>query len=224
MYLTTFGVALIVAAVAAPRVAKMHRLWVVATASYLLMYWFGSGSSDEYLPLPLTHRRMLMAVLPGVLVLAALASEALPWHRRWVAIVGAATVLPFVGVLAYVVLRDRPETTLYAAIREETGDVLVVCPDFRCLSAVPFAFGFRVPPRMRVTSVTDFVDAPPPTGARVRVVVKPRARANLYGGVAIVQPIEALHLPAIVSHRTERLYDAGDGADLHRVLRATLRP
>ena len=199
---------------------------MVATAAYLLLYWVGSGSTTEYVPLPLTHRRMLMTALPCVLVIAALATDVLPW-RRWVTtVVTALVVLPFIVTVAFDVARERPETAMSRVIRDDfaaPGNVVVVCPDFRCRTAIPFAFGFRLPPNLQLVNVVDFASAPDPAPAtRVRVVVKPYARERLYGGTSIVQPIEALGLRPMYSHRRMRLYDAGDGTQLHAVLRPLL--
>ena len=220
VFITTFGVALAVAVVASPRTTGASRLWVVATASYLVMFWFGSASSDEYVPLPLTHGRMLTEALPGVLVVAALAGETLRWRRGWVVLVAVAAALPIAGVTAYVGLRERPETALHAALRDDLAaagrDVVIVCPDFHCLQATPFYFGFRVPASARIVSVAELTASPPPAGAAVRVVVTPRRVAD---DASIMDTIEALELRPVFWHHRVRLYDAGDGGQLHTALR-----
>lgn len=52
------------------------RIWLVYTATTLLLFWFGSTSLSSYLPLPLMPR-MALPVVPGVLVLAALGIDCL---------------------------------------------------------------------------------------------------------------------------------------------------
>jgi hypothetical protein len=228
-YIAVFGVAVIVAIVGARRVRGRERLWVVALASFLLIYWFGSASTRAYVPLPLGVHRMLMVGLPCVVVVAALAADALAW-RRWIAVLAiAATVTPFTAALVRAVRAEHPEQATHRAIHADLaapGEVVVVCPDFRCIVAIPFELGYQVPPRLRLVSVVDFARAPPPApGTRVRVVVKRvRRRVTMFADATTMHAIDALGLPRVYWHRDLRLYDAGDGARLHETLRPLLAP
>jgi hypothetical protein len=226
-FLYAFGAALVVALVGARRITGANRLWLVATASCLLMLWFGSASSDKYVPLPLNQWRMLFVALPGVLVLAGLASETFHWRRRWiapvvVALVAVVTVVPTARVIKHRALPDQPEHVLFGMLRDRAaagGEMVIVCTDWRCLQAVRFYSGFHPPANVHPWFVTEFASAPAPTGARVYAVVDPgRASGNLMGGVPVVKSIEALGLPTIFRHPWVSVYDAGDGGSLHAAL------
>lgn len=229
-----FGVTLL-AAISAPWLVRgRERLWWVATATIVLLFWFGSSSAKAYAPLPVLPR-MAVPMLPGVLVLAALATDRLLDRLRlrprvrW-AVLGsflAAVVVPSAISTGSMMLRDRPESAAYAALRLDVADparnVVLVCADPRGTAISSFYFGFQTPPNLKVAFAPDFADAPLPAHATVRAIVNMTRR----NGEREIDPrgdrvdeIEAAHLPPITWYRDVRLYDAGDGARLHELLRA----
>jgi hypothetical protein len=89
-----------------------------------------------------------------------------------------------------------------------------------------FYFGLEPPANLTAVFATNFARTPLPAGATVRALVNlPRAQAlrKTFPQLDLTQPIEALALRPIASHREVRLYDAGDGARLWEALRAADR-
>jgi hypothetical protein len=212
------------------------RIWIVALASVVLLYWFGSSSATSYLPLPIL-RRMALPALPFVVVVAALATDAAidaarrrihDRHRRLAlgiacaALVVALHAVPHVGSLRRLVGPEHPERAIYEALVAEvagtTDRVVVVCGDPRCAPITGFYFGFEPPPQLTLIDAPAFAAAPLPERARVRLI----AQVNRSNGVAgeVARRAEALGLRRIVWHPEIRLYDAGDGARLHQALAA----
>jgi hypothetical protein len=153
----TFGAPVVVAAAGVRRIATQHHLWLVATAGFLLMFWFGSASSRAYEPLPLAAR-MLVPALPGVLVLAALASDTLPWRRGWVAIAVLAVVLPYGRAIIRSAGRQRHDAAFYDDLRAQVAGAparrfVIVCGNARCVSVSTFHFGFTPPPNVEIVHV-----------------------------------------------------------------------
>lgn len=209
------------------------RIWWFATAAFTLLYWLGSTSLSSYSPLPISER-MVLPVLPGLLVLAALASDrALDRLQgwRWRTPVAAALALAVVGPALYVMAarlsRPRPETASFAVLRDEAADparrIVLVCGEPRCVQISRFYFDFALPANLTVVFAGDFARAPRPEGATVRALVNltrsPGARRT-DPQLDRTQPIEALALRPLVWDRNVRLYDAGDGARLWEALRA----
>jgi hypothetical protein len=226
-----FRVALVPAVLSPWLVRGRDRLWVVATAAILLLYWFGSSTLATYLPLPI-WRRMILPVLPGLVVVAALAtSAAIDVARRripgprWRLVLGFACALvlavPHVrSVRKQIAAIDHTERAAYDALRAEvarTSDrVVLVCGDFRCPPLTGFYFGFAPPAQLGVVLPAEFAAAPLADRARVRLLVQ----VNRSGGAGrdVAGRAEALGLPRIVGDAALRLYDAGDGARLHDAL------
>ncbi|HEX3479619.1 MAG TPA: glycosyltransferase family 39 protein [Kofleriaceae bacterium] len=221
-----FRAALVPAALSVWLVRGRDRIWVVATAGILALYWFGSTSASVYLPLP-PHRRMLLPALPGLIILAALASDAAldrirgRWPRLGLAL--AFVVLlgyPHVVSLRKIAFDDRPESAAYARLRAElaaTGDpVVLVCGDIRCPLYARFYVGFEPPANLTIVMASQLAATPLPGRARVRLL----AHLERSGGTGkeLARRAEALGLPAILSHPELRLYDAGDGARLRDAL------
>jgi len=223
LLLTTFGPALLLALLAPRHLPRPARVWAVATLSIVALFWFGSASTASYDPLPLMQR-MLLPALPGVVVLAALAAERYVRRPAAIALVVAAAVAPFLVAVVPHLFPARPETAAYAALRADVarGPVVLVCGDLRCPWVTAYHFGFRPPPTLTVVEAPAFAAAPPPAGARVRVLVN-RARARYlqatYGeGSPTNDAIAKLHLPILVDGGDVQLHDAGDGAALHAAL------
>lgn len=104
------------------------RIWLVATASIVVLFWFGSSSASAYEPLPVMTR-MILPALPGILVLAALATDrAFELLRdsgsRIGLVVGLAVAVALPGALSVerMISRARPETSAYAVLRAEVAD------------------------------------------------------------------------------------------------------
>ena len=218
LFATTLGLPFLVAVVGARRITGPDRLWLVATAGFLVMFWFGSASTRTYEPLPL-HERMILPALPGVLVLATTASAKLTWNRIWIAVIALATVVPYTKAVETAARRELPETATYAALRAEvaaepTRAFVIVCPEVRCLSVSRFQFRFAPPANVRIAHARDFASSPLVSGAKVRVIVNLRHARD----PSIDARISALGLPPTASHRHVRLYDAGDGLRLHAAL------
>jgi hypothetical protein len=231
---TMFQAMLIPVAFAPWLVRGAERLWWIATAAFALLYWFGSTTMSAYVPLPISPR-MVLPLLPGLLVLAALASDQLidrldgsRWRQLIVVVFATAVVVPSARAIASIVRRARPETAAFAALREEVAAdpnrrVVLVCGEPRCTAISTFYFGFELPPNLTVVLATDFAQAPLQPGATIRALVNlPRS-----GGARrtdphseMTAPIEALKLPRIAGNRNVSLYDASDGARLWSALRA----
>lgn len=223
---TMFGFAL-VPVVASPWLVRgRDRIWVVAAAAILLMYWFGSATLAVYMPLP-SGRRMLLPLVPELIVLAALASDAaLDRLRgaRWRLALGLAFVIclvyPHVSSLRKKVFAFLPETEAYAQLRAEvastTDRVVLVCGDLRCPMFTDLHFGFESPANLVVIEAPAFAVAPLPERARVRLLVQLVRSAGAAKDVA--RRAEALGLRRILWHPDVRLYDAGDGARLREAL------
>lgn len=227
-----FGVLLVPAVLSPWLVRDRGRIWVVATAAILLLYWFGSGALGAYLPLPLRHR-MILPVLPGLIIVAALASDVAidavqRWIRdpRWRIGLGAASVLilavPYVrAVHKQLAGIEHPEHAAYEALHAEFAGasdrgVVLVCGDYRCPPLTGFYFGFAPPPNLSVEMPDAFAAAPLPAGARVWVLTH-ISRSN-GAGRDVARRADALGLPRIGADPELRLYDAGDGARLHDAL------
>jgi hypothetical protein len=230
---------MLVPAVLSPWLVRgRDRIWIVATASIVVLYWFGSTNLASYMPLP-SHRRMLLPALPGLLVLAALSTDAAvdqiarrlaassagrgrrAWWQLGLAVAFVALfAVPHVSVVRRYVLVDRPERAAYAALRAEvasTADpIVLVCGDLRCPEFTDFYFGFERPARLTTVLAPAFAAAPPPVGARVRVL----AHRDRSGGPGreVARRAEAIGLGRIAWHPEVQLYDAGDGARLHEAL------
>jgi hypothetical protein len=234
-----FRFALVPAVLSPWLVRGRDRIWVVATAAILALYWFGSSTLATYLPLPI-WRRMILPVLPGLVIVAALATDAAidavrrrigePRGRidlgRWLAVACACTlglvlVVPHVrSVSRQIAAIDHPERAAYQALRAEvasTSDrIVVVCGDFRCPPLTGFYFGFAPPAHLTVVLPAEFAAAPVPDRARVRLLVQVNRSSG--AGRDVARRADALGLPRIVGYPELRLYDAGDGARLHAAL------
>jgi hypothetical protein len=221
-----FRAALVPAVLSIWLVRGRDRIWVVATAVIILLYWFGSSTTSVYMPLPL-HRRMVLPAMPGLIVVAALATDAAldrlrDWRWRLALAVAFVVLLgvPHVSSLRKVWRPVRREAAAYAALRAEvagtTDRIVLVCGDLRCPLYTRFYFGFEPPANLTVVTTPDFAAAPLPAPARVRVIAHTlRSDAQ---GMEVVRRAEALGLPRITWHPEVRLYDAGDGARLHDAL------
>ncbi len=236
-----FRATLIPAVLAAWLVRGSGRIWVVATASFVALFWFGSTSFSSYSPLPLSPR-MMLPILPGILVLATLGADQMierlqgsRWRAAIVAVLLAAIVIPAAFAIRFMIVRVRPETTAYAIVRELVEDpdrhVVLVCGDPRCPPISRFHFGFAPPPNLSIMFGADFAAAPQPRDVTVVVMVNLRRGTSSDwvdpAGVSAgyrVEKIEALALPALFRHREVRLYDAADGTRLWEALRATTGP
>jgi 4-amino-4-deoxy-L-arabinose transferase-like glycosyltransferase len=235
MLVTMFQVPLVLAVLAPLWLRGAERLWWVSAMAFILFYWFGSTSLRSYSPLPLSQR-MVLPALPGILVLAALASdralERLPRSRWWklgIAAIAIAVIAPAAFAIAMAVAGTAPETASFAALRKEVADpsrrFVLVCGEASCVSAIGIHFGLVVPANLTVMFAADFARAPLPEHVTVRALVNlPRGRGvrqrDPHDDMTL--PIAALALPPIAGDRDVRLYDAGDGARLRDTLRAAL--
>ncbi len=217
MLVKMFKVMLVPAILAAWLVRGRERIWLVYTATVVLLYWFGSSSTSGYAPLPILQR-MILPALPGIILIAAMACDRFP---RWaLAATVAAVVIPGAKGVATVLLRDRPETAAYAALRDEVADggkrFTLVCGDPRCEAISSYYFHFAVPPNLHVVFARGWTG---PDGSTVRALVNmTRAPGARETNQDLSAPIEALNLPRIAWHKDVRLYDAGDGARLYEAL------
>jgi hypothetical protein len=233
LFATMFQATLVPVVLAPWLVRDRARIWWFATAAFVLLYWLGSTSLSSYSPLPISQR-MVLPVLPGLVVLAALASDrALDRLRgsRWRAPVAVAVAIavavPAVHVMSARLVRPRPETASFAVLRDEAADpgrrIVLVCGEPRCVDISGFYFDFAPPPNLTVVFANDFARAPRPEGATVRALVNltrsPGARRT-DPQLDRTPSIEALALRPLVWDRSVRLYDAGDGARLWEALRA----
>jgi hypothetical protein len=224
-----FRLAVIPVVLAPWLVRGRDRLWVVAAATIVLMFWFGSSTLSDYIPLP-TGRRMVLPLVPELIVLSALATDAALERLRdvrWRLVLGLAfavcLVYPHVNSIRKKVFVDRPETAAYAALRAEvastTDPVVLLCGDFRCGMFADLHFGFEVPANLVVVNAVDFAAARLPERARVRLLVQlTRAGASRDA----VRCAEALGLRKILWTSNVRLYDAEDGSRLRRALGSPL--
>jgi hypothetical protein len=234
LLLRIFGATLVLVVAGFWLVRRDERIWIVATATIVLLYWFGSSQLGAYTPLPISVR-LLVPVLPFALVTASIAAdEALARMRRAplrvVCMVAFAVLVavPALRKTASEFTRRRPETAAFAALRDEvTTDpaqrIVLVCGEPKCIAISRFYFGFEDPPNLQVMFARDFAAAPLSAGVRVRALVN-MTRAS---GIRRVSPqldmtaaIDGASLPAIVNYSDVRLYDAGDGAQLHAALQS----
>jgi hypothetical protein len=228
-----FGATLLPAVVAGFWVRGAERIWWFSTAAFGLLYWFGSTSPFSYSPLPILDR-MVLPVLPGILVLATLASDrALDrwsgsrWGRLGLAGLAVAVAVPGLIEISAAFVRPAPETASFAAVRAEAADpkvrIVMVCGEPRCVSVSGIYLGYERAPNLTVEMASDFARAPLPEHASVRALVNlGRARTERIADPEYDQtgPIEALALPVIVRSPHVRLYDAGDGTRLWNALQA----
>ncbi len=217
MFITMFSIALIPVALSPWLVRGRDRLWVVAAASTIGLFWFGSSSLTAYAPLPISQRMALQA-LPPILVVAAIATdnalERWPTMRAKLGVaiaVVALLVVPYVRAVMTQLRRGHPEAAAYAELRHEVLDlhrrVILVCGEPRCTSITNFYFDFAIPPNLTVVLATDFAQSVRPADAVVRVIV------NLHR-----DPPRELHLPTLYASRYIKLYDAGDGVSIVNLL------
>jgi len=221
-----FSVALVPFVLSPWLVRGRDRIWIVATAAILVLFWFGSSTTGVYMPLP-SHRRMILPALPGLLVIAALASDAAldrirgGWWRAGLALGFAVfLVVPHVNSLRKRLLDERPESAAYAWLRAEvasTSDrIVLVCGEPRCPRYTDFYFGFERPGNLVVVPAPEFAAAPLPERARVRLITQVHRTGAV--GADVARRAEAIGLRRIVWHPDLRLYDAGDGARLREAL------
>ncbi len=222
-----FG-ATLVPVIALPRlVAGRDRIWVVSTATIVLLFWFGSSSLAAYAPLPLSPR-MILPALPGMIVLAALATDR-AFDRitttRWRRIIGiglaGALVIPAAISITSFLARSRPQTTAYAALDAEVKNagrqVVLVCDDGRCKAISEFYFGLDLPPNLTIITTDAVETTPRPADAIVRVMVYiPRGAhpRELEQSNALVKRFVGLGFPVMMQHPDLWVFDAGDGARL----------
>jgi hypothetical protein len=236
--IATMFQATLIPVMAAPWLVRgRDRIWWVSTAMFGLLYWLGSTSFSSYSPLPISER-MVLPVLPGIIVLAALASDrALDrmrdarWRRPIVAVVLAVVLVgifvPAVHVVAARLVRGAPEATAFAALRAEVEgsnrQFVLVCGEPRCVHIARFYFGLAPVPNLTTVFADSFAQGPRPERVVVRALVNftrsPGARRT-DPRLDQTGPIEALWLRPIVWSSRIRLYDAGDGARLWDALRA----
>jgi len=218
-----FRAALIPALLAPWLVRPRDRIWVVAAATFLACYWFGSASTSAYTPLPITER-MVLSVLPPLLVLATLATDAAieRWRtRRWFQIVAAVLALtlivPAVITDAGVVRHPTPETDAFARFRATlpAEPAALVCADGRGPMIANFYFQFEPPPTLQLVPAADYPTMSRPPGLHVYALVNELREHD----AKLAAKIDALHLRAIYRSAHVRLYDAGDGATLAEALR-----
>ena len=233
LFVEMFSITLIPVALSPWLVRGRDRLWVVAAASTIGLFWFGSSSLTAYAPLPMSQRMALQA-LPPILVVAAIATDSA--FERWpsvrVKLGGAIAIIallfaPYVRAVMTQVRRGHPEAAAYAELRHEVLElndrVVLVCGEPRCTSIANFYFDFAIPPRLTVVLATDFARFERPADAVVRAIVNlPRSK-----GARSQDPhsemsgeIIAAHLPILYDSRDIKLYDAGDGAALRNALRS----
>ncbi|MEJ7597510.1 MAG: hypothetical protein WKG01_06330 [Kofleriaceae bacterium] len=226
-----FGAALIPVVLAAWLVRGPARIWWVATASITLIFWFGSASMSSFELLPM-RPRMVLPILPGILVLAALATDRgldrikrARWRTAVVIGLVLAIAVPSARPLTRLITSDAPETAAYAVLRDELADpnrrIVLVCADHRCVWISSFYFGFDVPPNLTVVFAPDFARAPLPALVTVRALVNLDLAGEFRTGhpsADMAAPIEAVSLSPLFKRSHVRLYDAGDGARLWTAL------
>lgn len=215
-----FNAALLPALVAIRVAAHRERVWLVGTGALLLLYWFGSASLSAYTPLPISER-MVLPVLPGILLLAAIGTDHLLGHHGWRRTTAVLVLLGVAGpggLTAWRMLRrQRPEGAAFAVLREEVRHghpVVLVCGEPRCAAVAGFYFGFALPANFTTLPASDFAASPLPPGVSVRALVNDTraigaARSDPKSDAT--QEIDALGLPTLTWHPHVRLYDARDG-------------
>lgn len=152
-------------------------VWVVGLVTTLGLFWFGSSSVTAYEPLPLWPR-MVLPMLPFLLVVAGLASDALVeraarWRHGKRAAFGFAALLVVPAALATAgnLRRSCAETAAYAALRGELAalpaeaPVVLVCGDRWCPTLTRFHFGFAPPRNLRVVEAAELAATVPAQGA-----------------------------------------------------------
>lgn len=227
LFARQLGLLLVPAAFAPWLVRGRDRIWWIAAATIVLLYWFGSASLSSYSPLPI-RPRMLLPALPGLIVIAALAGDAAlariasaRWRVACVAILAVGLLVPSVRAAAGMVARARPETAAFRALRRDVtaaaGPTVLVCCDERCPEVASFYFGFAPPAGLTIETAPDFERAGAPAGATVRVLFN-RFRAaelrRMYGRGAWSPPVEAAALRPIAGDHAVRLYAADDATRL----------
>jgi hypothetical protein len=218
LFVLSFGAAFGLAAVGAHRLDPRHRVWLVASGGFLLLFWFGSATTRAYEPLPLTAR-MVVPALPGVLFLAALGLEQVTWRRSWIAVVALALALPYARAVVQVVSRERPLAATYDVVRREVAAspaqrFVIVCGEPRCLSASYFHFGFAPPSNVVLADAARVAATPFGSNERVLVIVDRRLAPD----VALGNRLDTLGLALRTQRGPVQLYDARDGAALHAAL------
>jgi hypothetical protein len=211
---------------------REQRIWPVATATMVLLYWFGSSQFSAYQPLAISVR-LLLPVLPFALITATLAAEEALTRtspsrlRLAIAIVLALVItVPALRKTASEFKRHQPETAAFAVLRHEvladpSHHVLLVCGEPKCTAIWRFYFRFEDPPNLQVVYARDFAVAPLSPDVRVRALVN-AGRASGIRRVSteldMTTAIDAAALPTLFNREGVRLYDAGDGARLHAAL------
>ncbi len=227
LLISLFGATLLPVVVAPWLVKDRGRIWLVATLTIVGLFWFGSTSLAAYAPLPLSPR-MLLPALPGIVVVAALATDRALERTagsRWrrviaVGLVGALVVPAVISIAAFLG-RTRPQAVAYGELHAEVGEgnhqIVLVCDDNRCTGISEFYFGFEVPANLTILTIADLASTPRPVGATVRVLVYiPRGAhpRELETTNALVQRLSDLGFPPIMKQRDLLMFDAGDGARL----------
>jgi hypothetical protein len=223
-----FKLALLPVVLAPWLVRGRDRLWLVAAATIGLMFWFGSSSLSTYIPLPIS-RRMVWPLIPLLIVLSALATDAaldrlrdVRWRLGLGLVFAVCLVYPHVDSVRKRVSFDRPETAAYAALRAEvastTDPVVLLCGDYRCGVIADLHFGFEVPENLVVINVVDFPTARLPERARVRLHIQLMRAASRDA----VRCAEELGLRKIFWSPDVQLYDAEDGSRLRSALASSL--
>lgn len=228
-----FQVTLLPALVAPWLVRGRERIWCVAAAAFVALYWFGSSSVSAYAPLPISPR-MVLPALPPILVLAALACDRaldelhrVPWRVAIAVVIALAIAGPPARAMYSLVVRAHPERAVFARVRadvdaEPAQRFVIVCGEPRCVQIGGFYFGFELPPNATVIFANDFAEAAMPAGARVVAVVNfPRAAGARRTNPDLdrTEAIATLKLPVLAGNKNVKLYDAGDGARLWQALR-----
>ena len=212
--------AAIVPAIAAPLIVRGRQMiWLVAAGSFLALYWFGTVSLASYSPLPISER-MAINILPGLLVCAALATDAVLDRARWIKVVGVVVALALVIPMAHadwnMARRPTPETDAFARFRaivdESPVPIALVCTDNRGPSIASFYFGLETPAKVTYLQAETYTRAQHPPNAHVYVLVN-NLRVH---DAALVDHIDSLKLPVVLTSKFVRLYDAGDGAAVSR--------
>jgi hypothetical protein len=222
-----FNAALLPAIASIRVVQSGERVWLVGTGALLVFYWFGSASLAAYTPLPISER-MVLPVLPGMLLLAAIGTDHLLGQIGWRRIMALLVLLVVTGPGALTVWRmikrQRPEEAAFAMLRQEVRQgrkVVLVCGEPRCTAIAGFYFGFEPPASFMTLPAPDFANSPAPQGMSVRALVNDTraigaARSDPKSDAT--RQIDALGLPALARSKHVRLYDAGDGRQLWNAL------
>jgi hypothetical protein len=233
--LATAHRALLVPVALAPWLVRgPERIWLFATAGYVLMFWFGSSSLSAYAPLPISGR-MMLPILPGIVVIAAIACDgvllrftSVRWRIALTLAISAAVMYPAGRAMVAAAVRPAPESAAFATLRAEAADsrrrVIVVCGEPRCVPIARFYFGLAVPANVTILSAIDFAKTTPPPDALVRALINlPRGKGELDRSVDFTARIEALNLPRLAGNANVHLVDAGSGAALWSALGGATR-